>query len=71
MVLRMNGAIVATSKLPDFIATDPNDSMQIGADLGSPVVKPPPPKFAGWIESVRIFSGDPASKRQSKAATKP
>ena len=62
MVLRVNGQIVAKSKLPDFIATDPSNPMQIGADLGSPVVEPAPPKFTGWIESVRIFSGDLAAK---------
>ena len=58
MELRLNGQLVATATLPELIAKDPNDSMQIGADLGSPVVEPAPPKFAGWIESVRIFGGE-------------
>lgn len=62
LVLRVNGRIVGKSTLPDFIATDPSNSMQIGADLGSPVVEPAPPKFTGWIESVRIFNGDAASQ---------
>ena len=49
---------VAQAALHDFIRTDPNDSMQIGADLGSPVVTPTPPGFVGAIERVRIYSGD-------------
>jgi hypothetical protein len=32
--------------------------MQIGADLGSPVVDPSPPRFQGLIERVRILSGE-------------
>jgi hypothetical protein len=44
MVLRVNGQIVATSKLS---------------------------KFNGWIESVRILGGDPASQAQPKATTQP
>ena len=56
--LRVNGRLVATAPLRDFIGNDPNDAMQIGADLGSPVVEPAPPKFTGLIESVRIYSGE-------------
>jgi len=56
--LRVNGQLAATAPLPELIAKDPNDGMQIGADLGSPVLEPAPPKFAGWIESVRISSGE-------------
>jgi hypothetical protein len=56
--LRVNGQLAATAPLPELIAKDPNDGMQIGADLGSPVLEPAPPKFAGWIESVRILSGE-------------
>ncbi len=63
--LRVNGAVVAQAQLPDFIGKDPNDTMQIGADLGSPVVEPAPPKFSGWIESVRIFTSAPAAKPAS------
>lgn len=56
--LRVNGRLAATAPLPDFIELDPHDSMQIGADLGSPVLGTAPPKFTGLIESVRIFSGE-------------
>jgi arylsulfatase A-like enzyme len=62
--LRVNGQVIATAPLPGFISKDPNDSMQIGADLGSRVIEPVPPKFVGWIESLRIFSGDPAAKAE-------
>jgi hypothetical protein len=44
--------------LPGLIERNPSEAMQIGADLGSPVVEPAPPKFTGWIESVRLFSGE-------------
>ena len=63
--LRVNGSVVAKATLPGFIGQDPNDAMQIGADLGSPVVEPAPPKFTGWIESVRIFSDDRSAKPAS------
>jgi hypothetical protein len=56
--LLINGKLIAEAPLPGFIGRDPNDGMQIGADLGSPVVEPNPPKFTGWLESVRIFSGE-------------
>lgn len=56
--LLVDGRVAATGKIPDFIERDPNEAMQIGADLGSPVVDPVPPKFTGLIESVRVFSGD-------------
>lgn len=57
--LWVNGQLAGTKPLPDLIETDPVDLMQIGADLGSPVVEPAPPKFTGLIERVRIFSGEP------------
>jgi hypothetical protein len=58
LTLHLNGRPAGRARLPDFIKRDPNDSMQIGADLGSPVIEPTPPKFDGWIERVRIFSGE-------------
>ena len=58
--LHVDGRLVAQARLPSLIDADPNDVMQIGADLGSPVVEPTPPKFAGLIERVRIFSGQQA-----------
>ena len=56
--LFVNGKPVGAAPLRDFIESDPNDLMQIGADLGSPVITPAPPKFLGLIESVRIFCGE-------------
>jgi len=56
--LQIDGRLVANAALPGFIGRDPSDIMQIGADLGSPVVEPAPPKFTGCIESVRLFSGE-------------
>ena len=61
MQLRLNGQL-ATAPLLELIAKDPNDSMQIGADLGSPVVEPALPKFAGWIESVHIFGAESVNR---------
>jgi hypothetical protein len=56
--LRVDGRMAAEAALPGFIASDPRDPMQIGADLGSPVLDPALPKFSGWVESVRIWSGE-------------
>jgi hypothetical protein len=54
----VNGVLAGTKSIPDFIAQDPNDGMEIGADLGSPVVQPDLPRFTGAIRSVRITSGE-------------
>jgi len=56
--LFVDGKLAATAPLRDLIEGDPHDSMQIGADLGSPVIDPAPPKFTGLIESVRIYRGE-------------
>ncbi len=56
--LRVNGSLVASTPLPGFIGHDPSDVMQVGADLGSPVVEPTVSKFTGWIERVRLHSGE-------------
>ena len=56
--LHIDGRLAANATLPGLIERNPNEAMQIGADLGSPVVQPAPPKFAGWIESIRLFSGE-------------
>jgi hypothetical protein len=56
--LRINSEVVATGTLPDFIENDPSDGMQIGADLGSPVVYPAPSRWLGLVEQVRIYSGE-------------
>jgi hypothetical protein len=65
LILTVNGRQVGEARLPSLIESDPNDGMQIGADLGSPVVTPQPPQFSGLIERVRLFCGPclPAVKR--------
>ena len=46
-------------RLHAFIPHDPNDTMQIDADLGSPVTEiRNPAKLVGLVESVRLFSGE-------------
>lgn len=52
--LFVNGTLAAEAPLESFIKQDPNDSMQIGADLKSPVVADNAPRFTGLIESLRI-----------------
>jgi len=56
--LQVDGRVVAEAALPGLIQRNPSDTMQIGADLGSRVVEPAPPKFVGSIERVRLFSGE-------------
>jgi hypothetical protein len=59
LVLTVNGKEAARGKLNAFIRRDPNDAMQIGADLGSRVVEGKElPQFVGLIESVRLYSGE-------------
>lgn len=55
--LLVDGRVVDERRLPRTLRT-PNESVQIGADLGSPVVAPAPPRFTGLVESVRIRSGE-------------
>jgi hypothetical protein len=56
--LYVDGRLAGAEPLQSLIGHDPNEGMQIGADLGSPVVEPPPPRFTGSIESVRVSSGE-------------
>jgi hypothetical protein len=56
--LYVNRKLVGVEPLPGFIERDPSDGMQIGADTGSPVVEPVPPRFKGSIESVQVFRGE-------------
>ncbi|MCX7045580.1 MAG: sulfatase-like hydrolase/transferase [Candidatus Sumerlaeota bacterium] len=59
LTLEINGQNAGEAKLHAFITKDPNDSMQIGADLKSKVLEnKTPPNFVGLIESVRLFSGE-------------
>lgn len=56
-VLSVDGKIVAETVLPRLIDRLPNESLQIGLDLGSRVDEPELPGFQGEIESVRIYRG--------------
>lgn len=58
IALYVNGRLVGRAPLPDFIESDPHDTMQIGADQGSPVLDPVPPKFSGLIERVTLVRGE-------------
>lgn len=49
--------VVAERAVPNWIDRDPTDSLQIGADLGSPVA-PNPKNFSGIIHRVRIARVD-------------
>lgn len=70
--LYVNGKLAGSAKLPGFIAKDPNDGMQIGADTGSPVVEyKHPGKFVGLIESVRLYSGELAATALQAKPGKP
>lgn len=54
--LRVNGKEVARTPLPAFIERQPNEGLQLGADLNTRVVAEIPP-FTGLLERVRIHSG--------------
>ncbi len=55
--LYIGGKLAGRRLLPGFILTDPNDSMQIGADTGSPIVPSTTPKFQGEMKRVAIWRG--------------
>jgi len=55
--LYVNGTLVGRKPLPDFISTDPRDSMQIGADTGSPIVPAGTQRFKGEMKRVTIYRG--------------
>ena len=56
--LDVNGDTAATAQLSDFIHKNPNDGLQIGADLRSFVLEKSQPQFRGVIERVRIYAGE-------------
>jgi arylsulfatase A-like enzyme len=58
LLLFVDGKEVARTRLERFIADDPHDDMQIGADLRSSVVDRQIPAFRGLIERVRLYSGE-------------
>jgi arylsulfatase A-like enzyme len=59
VLLAVNGAPPVREPLRAAISKEPNESLQIGDDLGSAVLgEKKPPAFKGLIESVRIYNGD-------------
>jgi len=54
--LFVDGRLVATTKVPDFVKADPNEAMELGTDNGSPVgaYKQAPP-FQGRLDEVRVY----------------
>lgn len=55
--LYVNGKLAGSIPMRQIITADPNDSMQIGRDVGSPVFEAVASHgFNGLIESVRIHS---------------
>jgi len=57
--LSIDGKPAGEARLHDFIARDPNDGMQVGADTGSRVVEGRElTPFVGRIESARVYSGE-------------
>jgi arylsulfatase A-like enzyme len=63
LLLYVNGQLAGSTQARGFISSDPRDVMQIGADLGSPVVEEKTAAhFTGLIESVRLFSGERNAK---------
>jgi hypothetical protein len=57
LVLEVNGEQVAETPIKDLIPRNPNDGMQIGADLGSFVLGEERPSFRGLIESISMQMG--------------
>jgi len=56
--LEIDGKPAGQSPLHDYIGRQPNEGLQIGADLGSTVENRMLPQFVGLIESVRLYSGE-------------
>lgn len=56
--LEIDGKPAGQAPLHDFIARQPNEGLQIGADLGSQVEARMLPQFVGLIEAVRLYSGE-------------
>ncbi|MBI4602886.1 MAG: sulfatase-like hydrolase/transferase [Planctomycetes bacterium] len=67
--LYVDGALASSGPLQAFVARDPSDAMEIGADRGSQVLgddRTGP--FVGLVESVRLFSGGRSAEDVRKDA---
>jgi hypothetical protein len=56
--LAVNGPTSVEAPLRSAIATQPNDTLQIGTDLNSKVLETAKPGFTGTIYYVGLYSGD-------------
>ena len=61
--IRVNDGAPTTANVVQPLKRNPNEAMQIGADLGTTVLESPAPHFTGLIESIRLYSGQ-APKEQ-------
>lgn len=58
IALFVNGDPAGKAPLSTLPTRDPNETLQIGADEGTPVTRASAgARFRGWIESVRLYSG--------------
>ncbi len=68
--LYVNGRPVANKELRLFISADPNEAMQIGADLGTKVGDYEDDQgFVGLIDEVSIYDGERTDEQIAQAAT--
>ncbi|CAN5637939.1 hypothetical protein BH11PLA2_BH11PLA2_17880 [soil metagenome] len=59
LVLMVDGVRAGKTDLPNWIAKDPANGLQIGTDLGSQVLEAKKsPQFTGLIGGVKLYSGD-------------
>jgi hypothetical protein len=56
--LEIDGKPAGQAPLHDYIGRQPNEGLQLGADLGSTVEARTLPQFVGLIEAVRLYSGE-------------
>lgn len=64
--LYVDGALASSAPLPRFIQGDPDESMQLGVDLGRPVLAEMGP-LRGQLAVVRVWSGERAAEEISGA----
>lgn len=57
--LHINGRLVASEKSPEFIPSDPAQSLELGGDDGGSVGDyPSPSRFLGTMDELRLFQGE-------------
>lgn len=68
--LYVNGGLEASDKIQSFIAANPNEAMEIGADEGSPAgdYGKNAVKFKGIIDDVKIYKGELSESEIKKNA---